>query len=99
MKGPDGESSLTPPAVLVLNDGIAIVDAVASGAGIAYVPDYLADAELRCGRVVQVLRTYSVPAGDVHCVYMDRRASTLRVRAFVDFVRATLAPDDSVDGS
>ena len=90
MAGPDGGRTLTPPAVLVLDDGIAIVDAVAAGVGIGYVPDYLAEAELRAGRVVPLLTEYSAPAGDVHCVYTERRESTLRVRAFIDFVRRTL---------
>ena len=79
-----------PSASLVLDDGMALVDAVASGVGVGYVPDYLVQKELSSGHLVEVMAERSRPAGDIRCVYMERRQSNRRVQAFVDFVQSNL---------
>ena len=47
---------------------------------------------LRSGRLRQVLENWQTPAADIHAVYPQRLQSAARVRAFVDFVVAELAP-------
>lgn len=71
---------------LRLDSGEAIRDAAVAGLGIAFLPDFLVNADLAAGRLKQVLP--DLDAGDVKIVaiYPTRRLLEPRVRRFIDLM-------------
>ncbi len=79
------ETRIMPPARVVLSDGGAAVAAAAAGLGVAQMPDYLVDAGLAAGELVEVLPEARVPGRPVAIGYAPDRLLLPKVRAFVDF--------------
>jgi LysR family transcriptional activator of dmlA len=46
---------------------------------------------LRSGRLVQVLPQYQTPDAEIYAVYPERHRLSARMRAFVDYIAASLA--------
>lgn len=69
----------------VMNNITALKLAVESGAGIAVLPDYVADGDTK---LVQVLRDVEMPSLDSYIVYAEEMRSVARVQAFRDFLVA-----------
>jgi DNA-binding transcriptional LysR family regulator len=61
------------------------------GAGVSVLPDYMAAADLKSGKLVRLLPAWSLPQAGVHAVYPHARHAPAKVRAFVDFFRERLA--------
>ena len=61
-----------------------------AGAGIAYVPDYVAREGLEDGRLERLFPDYEGEHWSVQAVFPDRRYLTAKVRVFVDFLIARL---------
>jgi DNA-binding transcriptional LysR family regulator len=61
------------------------------GAGIATLPDFMIEADIRAGKVVRLLPAWSLPKGGIHAVYPNVRYTSAKVRAFVDFLRERIA--------
>lgn len=76
--------SLTPRGSMRLGDGEALVQAAAAGLGLVQVPTYLADRDVKRGRLVEVLRKYRPPALPISLVYPSNRHIPLRVRALAN---------------
>lgn len=57
------------------------------GAGIAQLPDYLAQAYLEQGLLVQVLTKWHGPSVPIHTLVPSRRGITPKVRAFLDYLK------------
>jgi DNA-binding transcriptional LysR family regulator len=68
-----------------MNNITALKLAVESGAGIAVLPDYVADGDTK---LVQVLRDVEMPSLDSYIVYAEEMRSVARVQAFRDFLVA-----------
>lgn len=71
------------PNVVVVNDSVALRQAVRSGAGIGIIPDYAI--EVRSG-LVHVLRDVEVPALDAYLVYPEEMRAVARLQVFRDFL-------------
>lgn len=80
-----------PASPVVMNDGEALVAAVAEGMGLIQVPEYMAADELRRGRVVEVLKRYRPPALPISLVYPSTRRVTPRLRALVEALTVAFA--------
>ncbi len=78
------EVSFTPIARAIFDDGDALVQAVAAGMGLIQVPDYMAEGEIRAGRVVEVLNPYRPPPLPISLVYATTRQITPRMRVLVE---------------
>ncbi|WP_122335376.1 LysR family transcriptional regulator [Pseudomonas coronafaciens] len=82
--------SLRVGAVLWINDLDAQLIAVSSGLGMALLPDWLASASLRDGRLVRWLPDWEIKAsqesGAVWFVYPPKRIVSSKVRCFIDFI-------------
>jgi len=67
-----------------------------AGVGIAFIPDYVASADLASGRLEQVLCDFE-PERDlaVYAVYPARSFVAPRLRAFIDFIAERLQPPAS----
>nr|MDP2190904.1 LysR family transcriptional regulator [Rhodoferax sp.] len=77
---------------LSTNDGEIAVNWALAGHGILMRAEWDIAKYLRSGRLRQVLENWQTPAADIHAVYPRRLQTAARVRAFVDFVVAELAP-------
>lgn len=75
---------------LTTNDGEIAVAWALDGHGVLMRAEWDIDRYLRSGRLVQILPHYYTPDADVYAVYPQRHQLAARVRAFVDFVAATL---------
>jgi len=84
-------------ARLELNDGWALRLAALEGAGICQLPAFVVGADLREGRLVEVLADWSPGQVPLHAVYPDNRLIAQRVRAFVGFLAAKARPEPDLN--
>jgi DNA-binding transcriptional LysR family regulator len=68
---------------LVVNNVPALRSAVKTGAGIAVLPDYVADGN---AELVQVLRDVEMPSLETYLVYAEEMRNVARVQVFRDFL-------------
>ncbi|WP_409525568.1 LysR family transcriptional regulator [Nitrincola sp. MINF-07-Sa-05] len=61
-----------------------------AGAGISVMADITAEEDMRTGRLVRILKDWSLPEGGVHAVYPPGRHVPSKVRAFMAFFRSYL---------
>ena len=80
---------LKPASRIVMNDGEGLVAAAVWGMGLIQVPDLMAAAEVRSGRLVKVLQRYAAPALPISIVYPSARHLTPRLRALIDVLTRT----------
>ena len=74
-----------------MNHGEELLAAAVAGLGIAQAPEVMVADALARGELVRVLEGYTAPGPSVFAVIAPGRARSAIVRAFVEFVRATLA--------
>ena len=72
------------------NNAAAVRAMVLAGAGVAVLPDYLAEEDVRAGRLVALLAQYRLPEGGIHAVYPGRQPPA-KVRSFIEYLRGRLA--------
>jgi len=72
------------------NNAAAVRAMVLAGAGVAVLPDYLAEEDIRSGRLVVLLAQYRLPQGGIHAVYPGKQPPA-KVRSFIDHLRERLA--------
>jgi DNA-binding transcriptional LysR family regulator len=86
-----------------VNTADAVVDAAASGLGVARVMSYQAAEAIASRRVTPILRPFWPPAIPVSLIHLSRRSQPLKRRAFLDFVAlrltAALAKVDETVGA
>src|SRR6266851_3025077 len=76
--------SLIPPSGMRLGDGEALVQAAAAGLGLTQVPTYLAEHEVKRGRLVETLQRYRPAPLPISLVYPSHHHIPVRVRALAD---------------
>lgn len=84
--GPDGAAPIryVPKARLVVDDGTAGWAMVCDGMGLSWAPGWLAAADLRAGRVVEVMRERRAVEVALSAVRLERRFTPRRTRAVLD---------------
>jgi DNA-binding transcriptional LysR family regulator len=88
----DGQIQAWRPAgPLACNDGAVLHEWALAGLGLAWRSMWEVGDDLAAGRLVQVLEEFSAPPTRVYCVFPARKHLPLRVRLFVDFIKARLA--------
>ena len=84
-----------PDKVRLKADHASVLRAFAlSGQGVAILPDWLIDDDLRSGRLVHVLPQWQFTPQGVYALYPDTRHLPLKVRAFIDFMKNREAVSD-----
>lgn len=73
---------------LILNEGWHILSAARAGLGLAQVFEPSARADLREGRLIEVLSEWLPPFPGFHIYYPARKQLPMKLRVFVDFLRA-----------
>lgn len=68
------------------NSGELLAQAAVEGIGLAYEPDFIVGADLRAGRLVQILETQTRRESGIWAVYPTRRHLSAKVRVFVDYL-------------
>ena len=91
----DGQAWQGLPAVRIhANSPELLIRLARAGAGIAAVPDYFAEADLRQGRLRRVLADWQLPCPTAWAVFPGRKLMPGKTRAFLDMLQAALtAPD------
>jgi DNA-binding transcriptional LysR family regulator len=69
-----------------VNNSEALLEAILQGSGIARVPTFVAGPDIKAGRLVSVLRDYSMPTKDIYAVFPERKYLPMKVRVFIDFI-------------
>ncbi|MDB5963324.1 MAG: LysR family transcriptional regulator [Massilia sp.] len=90
-EGPDGPVIVPISGPIKADNGDIIALAAAGGAGIAFQPEFIVEAELAAGRLLRVLPGWHSAELGVYAVYPSRKHLSAKVRTFVDFLAAALA--------
>lgn len=87
LKAPNGAERVVRGAgPFSSNNGDAILSAVEAGLGIAIIPDFIADASLEAGRVVELMRSFTPEPLGIWAVYPAGRHHPPKLRVFVDYL-------------
>ncbi|MDO8718940.1 MAG: LysR family transcriptional regulator [Polaromonas sp.] len=87
-EGPNGPVEVTTQARLRSNSGDTCLAAALAGQGLILQPDFIVGADLKNGRLVEVLPQYRAPALAIHAVYPSRQHLSVKVRRMVDYLAA-----------
>jgi len=87
LTGPEGPVELKVNGVLCSNNAEILCQAAADGMGVALLPHFIADAAIRSGRLVPVLREFTAPELFLSLIYPPNRHLSARVRVFVKFMQ------------
>lgn len=88
----DGQTQVwRPTGPLACNDGAVLHEWALSGLGVAWRSMWEVGDDLAHGRLVRVLDEFAAPPTRIYCVFPARKHLPLRVRLFVDFIKARLA--------
>jgi DNA-binding transcriptional LysR family regulator len=77
--------------VLVCNDPQAIRDALLAGVGIGLQGDYMADAMVAEGRLVDLFPDWHLPSFPIHLLWLPGADRTPALRALIDYLAVELA--------
>lgn len=72
------------------NNLLALKDAAITGVGIARLPLWMVDAEIKAGSLHLVLENFRLQAFGIHAVFPSGRQIPAKVRLFVDFIKDEL---------
>lgn len=86
-KDTDGSTITVPVAgPIEVNSPLAVREAALAGLGYAFQPDFIAEPEIKAGRLVTLLDDYITDGAGIYVVYPHRRYLPAKVRALVDFL-------------
>ena len=74
---------------LVMNDVAVMLDAAVEGIGIANLISSYTERHVAAGRLVQLLADWTTPLPDLTLYYPDRKRVPPKLRALIDYLRAT----------
>jgi DNA-binding transcriptional LysR family regulator len=77
--------------VLTCNDSRAVRDAILAGVGIGIQGDYMADALVAEGRLVEVLTEWPLSSSPIHLLWLPGADRAPAVRSLIDFLVESLA--------
>ena len=75
----------------IADNGDLLRDAVLAGLGIVRLPYWLIDADLRAGRLTEILADHVAQTTSIYAVLPQRTYVSSKVRCFVDFLKEALA--------
>ncbi|MGL3606007.1 LysR family transcriptional regulator [Rhizobium sp. G187] len=94
LEGPTGPVTLRPEGMLITNSSEVIREAVIAGLGIALRSTWDVGAELKSGKLVQVLPQYESSRNvALSAVYPSRQFLPAKVRLFIDYVAELYGPE------
>jgi DNA-binding transcriptional LysR family regulator len=72
------------------NNLLAIKDAAMAGLGIAQLPLWMVESEIKAGLLRPLLEKFPLPGFDIHAVFPTSKQIPRKVRLFVDFIKDEL---------
>lgn len=91
--GPNGEERISVDGSLSINDSTALVQATEDGQGIVWIDKNSLGDALETGRLIQVLKDYSLGTGyPIYALYPARDHLPAKTRKFVDFLSEHFLP-------
>jgi DNA-binding transcriptional LysR family regulator len=88
----DGERhAVSVHGSLIANDGAFLREAVIAGVGLAMLPEFMVDQELRSGALVALLDAFTLGQFTVFAMFVDQKHLAPKVRAFIDYLAAHFA--------
>nr|WP_175800548.1 LysR family transcriptional regulator [Burkholderia anthina] len=88
--GLDKPRSISPASTFLSNNGETLRDAAIQGIGIAMLPRYIADADLRDGRLMRLLATATPQDETIYAVHSRNPFANHKLKLFIEHVRITL---------
>ena len=73
------------------NNLLVLKDAALAGVGIARLPIWMVEPDIKAGLLKPVLEHIQLPGYDIHAVFPSSRQITAKVRLFVEFIKAELS--------
>jgi DNA-binding transcriptional LysR family regulator len=89
-EGPRGAVSVEVRSRFHANDGRVLLEAARRGLGVAVVPRYLAEEDLRTGRLMKVLADYPLAAFWLKALVPSMKMQKPAVRELVAFLKARM---------
>lgn len=86
----DGAQTVEVSGPVEVNNGDALCALVFRGVGIARLPTFVAAPHIEAGRLVPLLREFSMPTRPLQVVFRDREYLPQKVRVFVDYLAEIL---------
>lgn len=86
MVGPRAHTQIKPHSRLRCNSGVALLDAVKKGHGLAQLPDYYVLQDIQAGRLRAVLTEYHPDDDGIWALYPQNRHLSPKVRAVVEYL-------------
>ncbi len=83
---PEGSTELEVTPRLSINDPAALRTVLSGGAGIGWLPTFLASADVKDGRLERMLPEVHRDRADIHALFRTRKTLALSVKAFVDYL-------------
>ncbi len=78
-----------PPGKLDCSDGQVLHEWCLQGLGLAWRSWWEVESDLRSGRLVPVLHDFAAPPNGIYAVFAQRKHLPLRLRLWIDYVKAT----------
>ena len=90
MHTPDGAAAFAAQddAAIHSDSASALLSFALGGCGVALLPQWLVEADVRAGRLRRLLPEVAFPQQGVYAVYPNTQHIAEKVRAFIDFLRA-----------
>ena len=85
--------------VLSCNNITLAREAALAGAGIATLPLMITEDAVQSGRLIALLPDARLPVGELYAVYPSRRFQAMKVKAFLDFLMASLPSSSLLEPS
>jgi len=93
LKGPGGrQAPLRLQAVMKSDDTNLTLHTVRAGMGMSFLPEWLVDEDLARGSLIRLVPEYAAPPVTLFAVYTSRQYMAPKLRSFIDFLDARLAP-------
>ena len=91
LQGPAGMLKFQLQSLMKVSDTTLSRKLVLAGMGVAMLPAWLVEDDLRQGRLLRLLPDHDSPPLDIFASYMSRQYQTGKVRSFIDFFSAAMA--------
>jgi DNA-binding transcriptional LysR family regulator len=72
------------------DNGDTLLEMARAGSGIAQLPIWMIDQHLKAGQLTTLLDDYQADAIPFHAIYPKHRYTPLKVRSFIDFIKAKI---------
>lgn len=89
-EGASGYRSATVTSNFKSNNLLALKDAAMAGTGIARLPLWMVDSEIKSGLLRPILGRFQIPPFGIHAVFPSARQILAKVKLFVDFIKHEL---------